>query len=102
MHPIRTTLSADDDPALQSQESREPALFLMFERDRLAAGTARYLLGDIQAVHVGRGPERRAVIEESAGTRRLSISLPDSRISTEHFCIRRSGGGWELADAGAM
>ena len=50
---------------------------------------------------VGRGPARRAEIEEIAGTRKLQIALPDPRISSAHFSIRRAGGGCELADAGA-
>ena len=101
MSTLRTTLSAEDDRQSEPHERRQPALFLAFGCDGLATGPARYLLGDVQVVTVGRGPSRRSAIEESGGSRQLQITVPDPRISSTHFSVRRAGGGWELADAGA-
>src|SRR5258705_10608403 len=99
--PLRTTLPSNDESGFELRERSQPALFLAFECDGLAAGPARYLLGEVDVAMVGRGPSRRAEIEETAGTRKLQITLPDPRISSAHFSIRRPGGGWELTDAGA-
>src|SRR5436853_15941 len=101
MRPVRTTLAAEDEPESDPQQGRQAALFLAFDRDGFAAGPARYLLGDVLSVRVGRGPSRGADIEETAGTRELQIRVSDPRISSTHFCICRRGGGWELVDAGA-
>src|SRR5438067_998705 len=101
MHILRSTIASDDEPRSDLDDASQPALFLTFQRDGLVAGPARYLLGDVQEVIVGRGPSRTAELEDSGGKRRLGVTLCDPRISSEHFSIRRTGGGWELADAGA-
>jgi transcriptional regulator with AAA-type ATPase domain len=101
MGPGRETISADVDGAVESHDDPEPSLFLVFECDRPEVGPARYLLAGVRTVTVGRGPSRLAQFEEIGGARRLSISVPDPRISSVHLHIRRAGGGWELTDAGA-
>jgi DNA-binding NtrC family response regulator len=101
MGALRTTLAADDGPDSEPSDSRQPALFLAFDRDGLGGGPARYLLGDVAAASVGRGPSRRAETTGTGGARSLQIAIPDPRISAAHFSIRRTASGWELIDAGA-
>src|SRR4051794_3527727 len=101
MQPPTATLSVDDLEIADPQDRAEGCLFLAFECQRLLAGPARHLLGGIQTVTVGRGPVRRAELDDSSGVRRLAITVPDRRISSVHLTIRRVGGGWELTDAGA-
>jgi DNA-binding NtrC family response regulator len=101
MSPTRATLSADLDGAPEPQDGAGPSLFLAFECDRPWAGPARYLLAGIRTVTVGRAAWRSAEIDERGGGDHLSISIPDPRISSAHLRIQRTGGGWQLTDAGA-
>jgi DNA-binding NtrC family response regulator len=99
MRPSSTTLP-EEEPQSAPLETPQPALFLVFECDGPRAGPARYLLGAVDEVTVGRG-SRAARIEEEGRTRRLRTASSDPRISATHFHLRRVGGEWELVDAGA-
>ena len=95
------TISAEEAGTKEPRERHQAGLFLALECERPMAGPARYLLGDVQEVSIGRGLARRARLEGSGTARRLELTLPDPRVSTVHLRIRRAGGGWELSDAGA-
>jgi transcriptional regulator with AAA-type ATPase domain len=77
-----------------------PHLFLVLECDRLSAGGARYALADLDAVHIGRGPSRSAVMLPGR-LRQLDVKVPNQAMSTAHARIVRSGTGWVLEDAGS-
>jgi transcriptional regulator with GAF, ATPase, and Fis domain len=76
-------------------------LVLAIECDRPLAGATRHSLAGVDEVVIGRGPERRAVRHFVDGARRLTLSVPDRRISAAHARLRRSGGKFFLEDAGS-
>src|ERR1041384_148626 len=90
-----TTLSFHEDGKSGRLGPRpEPVLVLALECGRPRAGSVRYRLGDLTAVALGRGPERRA---ERTGTE-LTIRVPDKWMSSRHARIEPSFGRWVLTD----
>jgi hypothetical protein len=72
-------------------------LTLILECDRPWASSARYRLVDVDEVSIGRGNQRN--VERSG--RRLSIRLPDARVSTAHATLRRDGAAFVISDDGS-
>jgi len=62
----------------------------------LTMGT-RIGLEDVDEVIMGRGPARSA---ERQG-RTIVLTVPDSQMSRQHFCLRRLATGWGLTDVGS-
>jgi transcriptional regulator with GAF, ATPase, and Fis domain len=92
---LGATLSLADDSAAKSDGTVErPALVLAIECSRPRALSARYDLGGVAAVVLGRGSERRA---ERTGTD-LTIKVPDRWMSSRHARIEPSFGRWVLVD----
>ena len=93
---IGATLSLADDPGPRADATRlRPALVLALECQRPRARSARYDLGDVTAVALGRGGARTA---EKAGTE-LQIRVPDRWMSSRHARIEPSFGRWVLTDS---
>jgi hypothetical protein len=69
-------------------------LFLALECDRPLALPARYCLGGLSEVGIGRGAERSAVIEQD----RLQLRVADGRMSSSHARLGRVGGSWVVED----
>ena len=69
-------------------------LFLALECDRPLALPARYCLGGLSEVGIGRGAERSAVIEQD----RLLLKVAGGRMSSSHARLARSGGTWFVED----
>jgi DNA-binding NtrC family response regulator len=92
---LGATLSLADDVAGKSDGTVErPALVLAIECSRPRALSARYDLGGISAVVLGRGSERRA---ERTNTD-LMVKVPDRWMSSRHARIEPSFGRWVLVD----
>src|SRR5690242_16961076 len=92
---LGATLSLADDSASKSDGTVErPALVLALECSRPRALSARYDLGGIAAIVLGRGSDRRA---ERTGTD-LTIKVPDRWMSSRHARIEPSFGRWVLVD----
>jgi DNA-binding NtrC family response regulator len=69
--------------------------------DAPATPPARYSLGGIDRVELGRGDRRSATRSRAGGADVLAIVLADGRMSTNHARISRVGGTWVLEDRGS-
>jgi DNA-binding NtrC family response regulator len=88
-------------PGAGRRDQTSPFLFLALEAGRPSAGSARFLLDDLDVVEIGRGSERRARRTVEDGVRRLRVQAPDPWMSQVHARIQRRGGTCTLADAGS-
>jgi sigma-54 dependent transcriptional regulator, acetoin dehydrogenase operon transcriptional activator AcoR len=92
---LGVTLSFDDGARRRSAgPAAEPVLILALECGRPGALSARFRLGNVTAVNLGRGSERKI---ERAGTE-LTIRVPDRWMSSRHARIELSFGRWVLVD----
>jgi transcriptional regulator with AAA-type ATPase domain len=78
-----------------------PHLFLALECKRPLALSARYSLEGVDAVVIGRGPERGAEFEAAGGRRVLTVRVPDPSMSHMHVRLERGLGHWVVEDAGS-
>jgi transcriptional regulator with PAS, ATPase and Fis domain len=78
----------------------QPQLFLVLQADQPLAPTARYGLGHVEAVNIGRGP-REATRAEEASVRRLDLRVPDRWMSGTHATLTRVLGRFVLEDRGS-
>jgi DNA-binding NtrC family response regulator len=108
--PEPTEPAALDEDTLQDDRGRlarsgprcaHEFLFVVLESDRPLSGGARYALDGIDEIVIGRGRERGAVREVSAGVRRLLLRLPSRRLSSVHARIQRRAAGWVASDEGS-
>ncbi|HET6280339.1 MAG TPA: sigma 54-interacting transcriptional regulator [Polyangia bacterium] len=76
-------------------------VFVALEADRPLEGGARYALGGVDEVVIGRGAERTASRVATDGVRRLMLRLPGKSLSNIHARIIHSINGWTLEDAGS-
>jgi DNA-binding NtrC family response regulator len=74
---------------------RQPHLFVVLEGDNPTAGGLRCSLHDVDEVFVGRTETR---VCERAG-RRLTIGLPDRKLSARHGRLVRTPDAWDVTDA---
>jgi transcriptional regulator of acetoin/glycerol metabolism len=97
---VRDTASGTDasGASVATHDAPRPQLVLVLERARLAAGGARYALGHIDRVTIGRAAVRvaRRIVDDGRPT--LEILIPDERISIRHARIDREGGAWRFVD----
>jgi Sigma-54 interaction domain/FHA domain len=92
---LGATLSLAEDAGPRPDATRlRPVLVLALECQRPRAMSARYDLGDVTAVVLGRGSERRADV---VGTE-LQVRVPDRWMSSKHARIEPSFGRWILTD----
>jgi sigma-54 dependent transcriptional regulator, acetoin dehydrogenase operon transcriptional activator AcoR len=75
----------------------EPFLFLIAQAARPLEPAARFRLGAIDEVALGRGSRRRA----EAADRTLRVVIADGWMSSEHARLTRDGDTWRLADRGS-
>jgi sigma-54 dependent transcriptional regulator, acetoin dehydrogenase operon transcriptional activator AcoR len=75
-----------------------PYLFLVLQRDRPLAPSARYCLRDVDVLTLARGPARE---RRPSGRGRLEIAVDDPWMSTMHAHVVREGRGFVLEDAGS-
>jgi DNA-binding NtrC family response regulator len=83
------------------REETSPELFLLFERDRLIAASARYSLAGLSEVEIGRGAKRDAELRSAGATRKLLVRIPDRRISSVHARLVKTEGTWLVEDSGS-
>jgi DNA-binding NtrC family response regulator len=76
-----------------------PYLFLVLEADRPVAQGARYALADLDAITIGRGATRSALRSGDGQGNRLTLTVPDPRVSATHAQLRRVSGRWVIEDA---
>jgi DNA-binding NtrC family response regulator len=94
---LRYTRKRDTTSSPSTEQVPAPFLFLMMECDRPRAAGARYGLGDLDEVLLGRGTTREARREG----RRLIVCVPDPLMSSNHARLFRSQVGWEIEDTGS-
>jgi pSer/pThr/pTyr-binding forkhead associated (FHA) protein len=75
-----------------------PFLFLALEAERPLSGGARFALGGVDEVVIGRGARRQATRERSAGKARLSITANSSFLSSTHARLHEGPEGWTIED----
>ncbi|HEX4416853.1 MAG TPA: sigma 54-interacting transcriptional regulator [Kofleriaceae bacterium] len=90
-----STLAAGGGP---SEPAAPPVaqLILSMHCDRPSAAPARHVLAELDEVRFARGPAR---IERDAAARRLTLHIPDPRMSADHGRLVRRGLAWTLDDA---
>jgi transcriptional regulator with GAF, ATPase, and Fis domain len=76
------------------QSSAVPYLYVVLEAARPSGGSARLRIDDVDEIAIGRGKERDFLVRD----RRITLAIPDRRMSALHAVLVRSGGGWELVD----
>ena len=97
--PAQATLSVR--PASSDADAPAPVLFVAFQGARPHALGARFALRDVDAVTLGRGPERGAERLTVDDRRVLAITIPDPQMSTRHAVLERELGRWIASDAGS-
>jgi transcriptional regulator with PAS, ATPase and Fis domain len=74
-----------------------PVLALVLEGRRPLAGSARFPLGGLREVRIGRGSERRFEVDGEIAT----LRIPDEWMSSRHAVLALDGGRWLLEDPGS-
>ncbi len=92
-----TTLSLDEHGTGDSSKQTSPALFLLIESDRPLAGSARYVLGGVDEIQIGRGRDR--ILSRTPD--KLRLDVPDRRMSTRHARLHKVHGAWLVTDLGS-
>src|SRR5262245_16573344 len=92
------TLTAAEDGVAASD--RTAFLYLVLAYRRPLASGARWALGNVDEVRIGRGVERGSARQDDDG-RVLSIEVPDGRMSTRHGRLARLATGWVFEDLGS-
>ncbi|MEM9490632.1 MAG: sigma 54-interacting transcriptional regulator [Myxococcota bacterium] len=85
-------------PGGAGSSGTRPQLILAIECSRPTALSARYDLGDIAMVRLGRGRDRLVRRSGEAGRGELRIGVPDRLMSSRHARIEYSFGRWMLHD----
>ena len=91
------TLGGGKLPALLLPLRAAAHLLIALEGDRPLAGPTRHLLEGCDEVWLGRGAER--AVRRAPPT--LTLTVPDSRMSTRHARLIREGVGWSIEDLGS-
>ena len=78
-----------------------PALYVGLCGERPQTPSARIGLGGVDRIEIGRGDTRRMERSKSGGAQVLTISLADSRMSSQHARLSRVGGTWVVEDLGS-
>jgi len=79
-----------------SAEPPVAQLVLSMHCDRPTAAPSRHVLSELDEVRFGRGPWR---VDRDAAARRLTINIPDPRMSSDHGRLVRRGVAWAIDDA---
>ncbi|WP_428262169.1 sigma 54-interacting transcriptional regulator [Haliangium sp.] len=96
------TLSLDQGAGRRDEASRrQPALILALECARPSALSARYSLGGVSAVALGRGGHRAAQRSGDGPGAELTVKVPDLWMSSRHARIDFTFGRWVLEDQGS-
>jgi transcriptional regulator with GAF, ATPase, and Fis domain len=91
------TLTLVDSRPLRPEHDVTRWLFLLLQRDRPLAPSARYRLDQADVVTVGRAPTRAWA--DAAGT--IALGIDDPWMSVAHARLAREGRGFVLEDAGS-
>jgi DNA-binding NtrC family response regulator len=96
-----TTVTLHRGGQAEAPARRAPHLFLALECSRPLALSARFSLEGIDAVVIGRGPERSAERSVTDGRHLLTVRVPDPSMSHTHVKLERGLGNWVVQDAGS-
>lgn len=88
----------DEQAGARAEAIQRPHLIVAFEWRRPLVPGLRVSLDDVDEIVIARGTER-AVTRKGRVAR---LTLPDSRLSSEHVRLRRSQDEWDLADLSSM
>jgi DNA-binding NtrC family response regulator len=75
-----------------------PALYVGLAGDTPHAPSTRITLRGIDRVAIGRGDKRDVARGEQGGTHLLTLTLVDTRMSTQHVRLTRLGRSWVVED----
>jgi len=89
-----STLSLPADRRRASRSITGAYLFVVMQADRPLEGGARCVLNGMEHVEIGRGATRCLSVKGP----RLSIELPDLRVSAAHAALGRVLGSWAIED----
>jgi len=96
-----TSTETFNDPLTTAREPaapQHPHLILALECERPQAGAARYSLAGCDEVVIGRGAERSAKRSVEGRVRRLTLLVPDRRMSSVHGRLTWQGDQWLFED----
>jgi transcriptional regulator with PAS, ATPase and Fis domain len=88
-------------PPREAAPRRSQHLFVVMSCLRPLDPPSRHTLEGLGEVHIGRGPQRRAVRDVDRGQHRLALTLDDTHVSTAHARISRHDDSWVLEDVGS-
>jgi transcriptional regulator with GAF, ATPase, and Fis domain len=91
----------ETDPTLRRKPPQlfpRPFLFLLLEPRRPLTGGARFALGGVDQIVVGRGHRRECIRRTSGGEVSMTVKAPSSYLSSEHARIHVTSGGWMIED----
>ncbi len=94
---MKSTISVLDQP--KSAGARRARFYIVLEANRPTAGSARWSLQGVEEVRIGRGDVRAGERNRVDGARRLTITIPDPRLSASHARVARVAGQWVLEDS---
>ena len=95
------TMTHAEDGVGHGRASAGAALYLALECEQPAARAARYSLGVVESVVIGRGAGRTAERIADAEGRRLALGVADRWMSGTHARLSRVLGRWLVEDAGS-
>ena len=78
--------------------SRRPALYVGLAGDAPRTPPARFALPDVDRIDLGRGPSRGLTRRREHDLEVATISIDDTRASSQHARITRVGSQWVLED----
>jgi DNA-binding NtrC family response regulator len=97
--PTQTVTNVNDEHAPRGKAQRAAFLYVALDCEHLHASSARYALGGVAEVVIGRAEERSARRSSVGGALRLSLGLPDRWLSSTHALLSPLLGKWILEDA---
>jgi DNA-binding NtrC family response regulator len=93
------TLRDDKGAARGAEPPKLPHLFVVLECGRPLEGGACLRIEGIDEVLLGRASKRGASLDLAA--KRVTLGIPDARMSSKHATLKRSSQGWVLSDSGS-
>jgi transcriptional regulator with PAS, ATPase and Fis domain len=85
-------------PHVHGDVAHSPHLIVLLECDRALGGSARYSLGGVDRINIGRGEARSATRHDQQGMTTLDVRLPGRSLSASHARLVRVGASWSIED----
>jgi DNA-binding NtrC family response regulator len=94
-----TIPGSDEESRSREANVQRPYLYLAFQCNQPLASSARYAIGQLKSVKIGRGTARATQLVPRHKS--LRIELSDSWVSSSHARLDASLGRWTLEDQGS-